>query len=451
MKSPFKNWTPSQILAGGFVALILVGTLFLTLPLSASNGVSIGLVDAFFTSVSSVCVTGLIVKDTPLDFSLFGQIVIMLLVQIGGLGYMTSATVIYLLVGKRIGLAERLIMRESLNVLSMEGLVRFTKGVLFITLVIEGVAALLLSVRFSRDFSYLKALYLGIFHSVTSFNNAGFSLFSDNLMGYRGDFAVNVIIMTNIILGGIGFIIFSDLYRYSKREIQNLSLHTKITLTATVLLIFIGAILLFTFENSGSAATMQGLSLTDRILVSLFHSVSARTAGFNTVNVADMANDSLFLLIVLMVIGASPGSTGGGIKTTTFAIMMVALWTSVRGRQDTTVFRRRIPIELVAKAFLLTTMVTIIIITSTTLLLLTENRSFIQTLFEVASAFGTVGLSTGDGGILSLSGMFSTTGKIIISLTMYAGRLGPLLLSIMIVKGAYPQRYRYPEGRILIG
>ena len=451
MKSPFKNWTPSQILAGGFFALILVGTLFLTLPLSASNGVSIGLVDAFFTSVSSVCVTGLIVKDTPLDFSLFGQIVIMLLVQIGGLGYMTSATIIYLLVGKRIGLAERLIMRENLNVLSMEGLVRFTKGVLFITLVIEGIAALLLAVRFSRDFSYLKALYLGIFHSVTSFNNAGFSLFSDNLIGYRGDFAVNVIIMANIILGGIGFIIFSDLYRYSKREIQNLSLHTKITLTATVLLIFMGAILLFTFENSGSAATMQGLSLTDRILVSLFHSVSARTAGFNTVNVADMANDSLFLLIVLMVIGASPGSTGGGIKTTTFAIMMVALWTSVRGRQDTTVFRRRIPIELVAKAFLLTTMVTIIIITSTTLLLLTENRSFIQTLFEVASAFGTVGLSTGDGGILSLSGIFSTTGKIIISLTMYAGRLGPLLLSIMIVKGAYPQRYRYPEGRILIG
>ncbi len=451
MKSPFKNWTPSQILAGGFFALILVGTLFLTLPLSASNGVSIGLVDAFFTSVSSVCVTGLIVRDTPLDFSLFGQIVIMLLVQIGGLGYMTSATVIYLLVGKRIGLAERLIMRESLNVLSMEGLVRFTKGVLFITLVIEGIAALLLAVRFSRDFSYLKALYLGIFHSVTSFNNAGFSLFSDNLIGYRGDFAVNVIIMANIILGGIGFIIFSDLYRYSKREIQNLSLHTKITLTATVLLIFMGAILLFIFENSGSAATMQGLSLTDRILVSLFHSVSARTAGFNTVNVADMANDSLFLLIVLMVIGASPGSTGGGIKTTTFAIMMVALWTSVRGRQDTTVFRRRIPIELVAKAFLLTTMVTIIIITSTTLLLLTENRSFIQTLFEVASAFGTVGLSTGDGGILSLSGIFSTTGKIIISLTMYAGRLGPLLLSIMIVKGAYPQRYRYPEGRILIG
>ena len=451
MKSPFKNWTPSQVLAGGFFALIVVGTLFLALPFSASNGVSIGLLDAFFTSVSSVCVTGLIVKDTPVDFSIFGQIIIMLLVQLGGLGYMTSASVIYLIAGKRIGLAERLIMRESLNVLSMEGLVRFTKGVLFITLAIEGIAAIILSIRFSHDFSYIKALYLGIFHSITSFNNAGFSLFSDNLMGYRDDIVVNTVIMANIILGGIGFIIFSDLYRYIKKEIQNLSLHTKLTLTTTFLLILAGAVLLFIFESSGSTNTMQGASLSDRIVVSLFHSISARTAGFNTVNVGEMASDSLFVLIVLMVIGASPGSTGGGIKTTTYAIMMVALWSAVRGRQDYTVFKRRISVELVAKAFLLTTMVTIIIITSTTLLLLTENRSFIQTLFEVSSAFGTVGLSTGDGGILSLSGLFSTTGKIIISITMYTGRLGPLLLSIAIVKGMYPQRYRYPEGKILIG
>src|SRR3989304_2972513 len=448
MKSPFKNWTPSQILAGGFFALISVGTFFLSLPFSAANGVSIGLLDAFFTSVSSVCVTGLIVKNTPVDFSVFGQIVIMLLVQVGGLGYMTSASVIYLIVGKRIGLAERLIMRESLNVLSMEGLVRFTKGVLFITLVIEGVAALLLAVRFSHDFSFIEALYLGIFHSVTSFNNAGFSLFSDNLTGYRDDILVNTVIMANIILGGIGFIIFSDLYRYIKKEIQNLSLHTKLTLTTTFLLILVGAVLLFIFESSGSTKTMQGASLSDRIVVSLFHSISARTAGFNTVNVGEMASDSLFVLIVLMVIGASPGSTGGGMKTHTYAIMMVALWSAARGRQDNTVFKRRISVELVAKAFLLTTMVTIIIITATTLLLLTENMSFIQTLFEVSSAFGTVGLSTGDGGILSLSGLFSTAGKIIISITMYAGRLGPLLLSIMIVKGAYPQRYRHPEGRI---
>jgi len=451
MKSPFKNWTPSQVLAGGFLAVILAGTLFLALPFSASNGVSIGLLDAFFTSVSSVCVTGLIVKDTPADFSVFGQIIIMLLVQIGGLGYMTSASVIYLIAGKRIGLAERLIMRESLNVLSMEGLVRFTKGVLYITLVIEGIAAVLLTIRFTRDFSFIKALYFGVFHSVTSFNNAGFSLFSDNLMGYRGDVVINTVIMANIILGGLGFIIFSDLYRYIKKEIQNLSLHTKLTLATSFILTLSGAVLLFVFESYGSSNTMQDASLFDRIVVSLFHSVSARTAGFNSVNIGDMALDSLFVLIVLMVIGASPGSTGGGIKTTTFAIMMVALWSAVRGRNDNTVFRRRISVEIVARAFLLTTMVTIIIIISTTLLLLTENISLMQTLFEVASAFGTVGLSTGDGGVLSLSGLFSSAGKIIISITMYTGRLGPLLLSIAIVKGRYPQRYRYPEGKIIIG
>lgn len=451
MKSPFKNWTPPQILAGGFFAVILLGAILLALPFASSKVVSIGFVDALFTSVSSVCVTGLIVKDTPVDFSLFGQIVIMILVQIGGLGYMTSASVIYLIIGKRIGLAERLILRENLNVLTLEGVVRFTRGVLLITLVIEGIAATVLFLRFSSDFPLLKALYLGVFHSISSFNNAGFALFSDNLMGYRGDIIVNIVIMANIILGGIGFIIFSDLYRYWKGEIQNLGLHTKLTLTATVLLIITGALLLFIFESSGSTAAMHGFTLKDKILASFFHSVSARTAGFNTINIGAMANDSLFLLIVLMVIGASPGGTGGGIKTTTFSIMMVALLAAVLGRQDTTIFKRRISVEMIAKAFLLTTMVTIIIITSTTVLLLSENKGFIQTLFEVASAFGTVGLSTGDGGVLSLAGIFSDVGKIIISLTMYAGRLGPLLLSIAIMRGVATQRYRYPEGKILIG
>lgn len=451
MKSPFKNWTPPQILAGGFFAVILFGTILLALPFATSNGGSIGFVDALFTSVSSVCVTGLIVKDTPVDFSMFGQVVIMILVQVGGLGYMTSASIIYLMAGKRIGLAERLILKENLNVLSLEGIVRFTRGVLLITIVIEGISAAILFVRFSFEFPLLKALYLGIFHSVSSFNNAGFALFSDNLMGYRGDITINLVIMANIIMGGIGFIIFSDLYRYWKGEIQNLSLHTKITLTATVVLIIAGALFLFIFENSGSTAAMQGFTLKDKILASFFHSVSARTAGFNTIDIGALANDSLFLMIVLMVIGASPGGTGGGIKTTTFAIMMVALLTAVLGRQDTNIFKRRISVELIAKAFLLTTMVTIIIITGTTVLLLSENKGFIQTLFEVASAFGTVGLSTGNGGVLSLSGIFSDFGKVIISLTMYAGRLGPLLLSIAIMRGTTRQRYRYPEGKILIG
>lgn len=446
----FKNWTPSQAVAGGFLAVILAGTFFLALPFSAADGRSIGIIDALFTSVSSVCVTGLIVKNTPNDFSLFGQLVIIILVQIGGLGYMTSATIISLLLGKRIGLRERLIMKEGLNVLSLEGLVRYTKGILWVTFIIEGLAAVLLAIRFSYDFSLPKALYLGVFHSISSFNNAGFSLFPDNMMGYRGDLPVNIIVLSLVVVGGIGFIVLSDILRYLKREIITLSLHSKLVLTTSGILIFVGAVLLFLFEFQNSA-TLQGLTLKEKILASLFHSVIARSAGFNTLDIGKMANDSLFMLIIMMVIGASPGSTGGGIKTTTFAIMIVSLWSTVKGQQDATVFGRRLPVDMTARAFLLTTMVTIIIIVATTVLLLTENKSLIATLFEVASAFGTVGLSTGDGGVLSLSGLFSGVGKIVIAITMYVGRLGPLLLSIAVARRAYVQRYRYPEEKVLIG
>ena len=446
----FKNWSPSQILAAGFFGLIVVGTILLLLPFSSANGYSIGLTDAFFTSVSSVCVTGLIVKDTPNDFSLFGQMVILFLIQLGGLGYMTSSTIIALILGKRIGLKERLIMKESLNVLSLEGVVRFTKAVIWTIFIIEGTAAVLLSLRFSYDYPPLKAIYLGIFHSISAFNNAGFSLFSDSLTQYRGDVSINIIIMGLIILGGIGFIIFSDIYRFLKGEVVSLALHTKLTLLTTVILIFIGAGLLFIFEWHNNA-TLQGLTIKDKLLASLFHSVTARTAGFNTLDVGKMANDSMFMLIILMVIGASPGSTGGGIKTTTFAIMIVALLSTVRGRQDYTAFRRRLPVDLVAKAFLLTTMVSIIIIVSTTILLLVENRSLVATLFEVASAFGTVGLSVGSGGAESLSAIFSDMGKMLIACTIYVGRLGPLLMSIAIIKGTQTPSYRYPEEKVVIG
>lgn len=446
----FKNWSPAQVLAAGFLACILFGTFLLVLPFSAADGQSIGIIDALFTSVSSVCVTGLIVRDTPNDFSLFGQMIIMVLVQIGGLGYMTSATIISLLLGKRIGLRERLVIKEGLNVSSLEGLVRFTKRVLLTTFVIEGLAAMLLAIRFSYDFPVPRAVYLGVFHSITAFNNAGFSLFPDNMIRYRGDLSINMIIGGLIFLGGIGFIVFSDLYKYMKREILTLSLHTKLALITSGALILFGAVLLFFFEGQNSA-TMQGLPVEEKMFASLFHSVSARTAGFNTLDIGKMANDSLFMLIILMVIGASPGSTGGGIKTTTFAIMIVALWSTVKGQQDTTVLRRRLPTDMIAKAFLLTTMVTIIIIVATTVLLLTEDKSVIATLFEVASAFGTVGLSTGDGSVLSLSGLFSDLGKIVVAITMYVGRLGPLLLSIAVAKGAYVQRYRYPEEKVLIG
>lgn len=446
----FKNWTPAQILASGFLAMILLGAFLLALPFSSSDGHSIGIADALFTSASSVCVTGLIVRDTPNDFSLFGQLVILILFQIGGLGYMTASTVIALLLGKRIGLKERLIMKESLSVLSLEGIVRFTQKVLLITFAIEGLAAALLFIRFSYEYPPLKALYLGVFHSISAFNNAGFSLFSDSMTGYRGDLSINLIVMSLIVTGGIGFIIFSDIWKYAKGEILSLSLHTKLTVITSAVLIILSALFLFLFEAS-SSASFQELPFRERLLASLFQSVSARTAGFNTIDIGGLTTGSLFMLIILMVIGGSPGGVAGGIKTTTFAVMIIALWATVQGRQDTTVFRRRLPMDLIAKAFLLTTMVSIIIIASTITLLLMEEKTLIMTLFEVASAFGTVGLSTGDGGVLSLSALFSDMGKIFVAIIMYVGRLGPLILSIAIVKGPYPQRFRYPEEKVLIG
>lgn len=446
----FRKWTPGQILAAGFMVVILAGTVLLVLPFSSSTGHSIGLIDAFYTSVSAVCVTGLIVRDTPHAFSLFGQLIILLLIQVGGLGYMTSATIISLLIGKKIGLTERLIMRESFNVLTMEGLVRFAKIVVFVTLTIEGIAAILLSFRFSYDFPAARAIYLGIFHAVSAFNNAGFSLFSDSLTRYRGDLAVNIIIMILIILGGIGFMILIELYRFLRKEVKFLSLHARLTLITTCILTVIGAIFLFIFEGT-NGALFHSVSIKEKILTAFFQSVSARTAGFNTIGIGELTNGSLFVLIILMIIGGSPGSTAGGIKTTTFAVMMVALWATFRGKQDANVFGRRLPSEIVARAFLLTTLVSIIIIISTTLILLIEDRSFIKTLFEVASAFGTVGYSTGNGGAVSFSALFSGAGKLIIALTMYVGRLGPLLLSIAAIKGATRQRYRYAEEKVVIG
>ena len=318
------------------------------------------------------------------------------------------------------------------------------------TFIIESIGALILTIRFTRHFSFFHAMYLGIFHAISAFNNAGFSLFSDSLMKYKGDIIVNGIVMVLIIAGSIGFIILIEGYKYLRKDIHHLSLHTKITLITTILLTLIGAFLIYLFETM-EGSTFAGQSLKVQVLSSLFQSISARTAGFNTVNIGNLTSGSLFTLIVLMIIGGSPGSTAGGIKTTTFAVMIIALWNTFRGREDVNVFGRRIPSVIVARAFLLTTLMSIVIIMFTTVLLLTENQPLLRTLFEVASAFGTVGYSTGNGDVLSFSALFSNGGKLLIALTMYIGRLGPLWLSIAVVKGTTQQRYRFIEEKVIIG
>lgn len=438
---------PARILILGFLSFIAVGTVLLMMPFSTVNGITP--YDALFTATSSVCVTGLIVKDTPNDFTMAGQLIILFLIQIGGLGYMTSATIISLMIGKKIGLGERLIMKEALNVLNVEGIVRFTKGVLLVTLIFESIGAILLSTRFMADFDTGKAIYYGIFHSVSAFNNAGFSLFSDGLMRYHGDAGVNAVISVLVIIGGIGFIVLSDFYNYWRKRIVMLSIHTKVVLTTTAALILGGAVLIFFFEYS-NPGTLQPMSLKEKLFASFFASVTPRTAGFNTVDYSAMRIETLFLTMILMFIGASPGGTGGGLKTTTFAIAVAGMCASIRNLRDTVVFRRRVPSEIVSKAHLLVVLALFFIIVASLVIIRLEHKIYLASMFEVTSAFSTVGLSVGDGGHRSLSAIFSPFGKLLVSFAMFAGRLGPLTLAVAVTSKR-EELFRYPEGRVIIG
>ncbi|MBI5682110.1 MAG: hypothetical protein HZC45_02915 [Deltaproteobacteria bacterium] len=441
--------SPSQIITLGFLGIILIGTIILALPISSAKD-SLTLVDALFTSTSAVCVTGLIVIDTPNDLSMFGQIATLLLIQIGGLGYMTSATILSIVVGKKVGLKQRLVLQEALNVLSLEGLIRFTKGVLKVTFLFELIGAVLLSIRFAMDMDIFKAIYFGIFHSISAFNNAGFSLFSNNLMGYRNDIFSNIVITGLIIIGGIGFLVISDVYKYTRREVTRLSTHTKLVISVTSTLIVSGttAILLFEYFNP---QTFASFSLKSNLLTAYFHSISARTAGFNTIDISLMQSSTLFLIIMLMAVGASPGGTGGGMKTTTFGVMMIGLWSTIRGHTDTVFFERRVSHELITRAYAIGAMAFLVVNISTLLLLLEEKSDYLHTLFEAVSAFATVGLSVGDGGVRSLSALFTDMGKLTVALTMFIGRVGPLTMGMAVIKKAEMVRLRYPEGKVLIG
>jgi trk/ktr system potassium uptake protein len=446
------RYTSSQIVIGAFLSMILFGTLLLMLPF-ATTGPAIRFVDALFTMTSAVCVTGLIVLDTPKDFTLFGQLVILLGIQIGGLGYSATATLLLLALGRRIGLRERMMMMEVLNTLSMEGLVRFVKVMVVITLIVEGVGAMILTVRFSFEMDVLRALYFGIFHAVSAFNNAGFSLFSDSLTAYRRDLTVNLTVSILIVLGGIGFLVFRDVLGNFRGQRFRLSTHTKLATLVSVLLIVGGTVGIWVFEVLNEK-TLAGVPLGEQVLVAYFHSVSARSSGFNTLDLSLVATPTLYFLILLMIIGASPGSTGGGIKTTTFGIICASIWGTLKGRADVMMFHRRIPQEIVHKAYVLSALAFGLVTAFTMILSYVEKvpfLTFLRIMFEVASAAGTAGLSTGNGGVLSLSALFSDFGKFIIIITMFLGRLGPLTVGLFAVKSYEDLRYRYAEARVVIG
>ncbi|WP_038597395.1 TrkH family potassium uptake protein [Paenibacillus sabinae] len=436
--------SPPQILVIGFAVIILIGALLLMLPVSHAAGEPIGFLDALFTSTSATCVTGLVVKDTGTFFTTFGQIVIMLLIQVGGLGFMSMATLFALVFRRRISLRERLVLQEAMNQSSMEGIVRLIRSVLIYSLVIEACGALLLTIRWAFDMPLGRAVFFGIFHAVSMFNNAGFDLFGGyrSLTGYAGDPVVNIVVMFLIVSGGIGFIVMSDIMDYRRK--RKLSLHSKVVLSMTAALIVIGAVVLFVFEFT-NPRTLGSLGWGGKIWSSLFQSVTPRTAGANTLDMTGLRQASQFFIVILMFIGASPGSTGGGIKTTTFTIMIGAVIAMLRGREDIVLFRCRLAQERVFKALTITLLALLLIVAVSMVLSTTEDTSFLKVLFETTSAFATVGLSLG------LTPELSAAGKILICLTMFAGRLGVLTLAYALGPKKGKELYRYPEGKMIIG
>jgi len=440
--APVSRISPARTILLGFAAVILAGAFLLTLPGASVSGESAGFLTALFTATSAVCVTGLVVVDTATQWSAWGQVIILGLIQTGGLGFMTLASLVFLLLGKRVGLKERILIRESLNQYEVAGIVRLVKRVLIFSFLVEGFFACVLAWRWSLDFGWRRGLWLGVFHSISAFNNAGFDLFGDfrSLTGYVGDPVVVFSITTLIVLGGIGFSVAVNVWEWRERR---LTVHSRLALLVTAYLLAGGtlAVLLFEWNN-----TLAALSVPDRFLGAYFQSVTPRTAGFNTLDIAKLRHSTQFLLTVLMFIGASPGSTGGGIKTTTFGLLAAAVWSQSRGKEDTEVLGRRIPEEQVSKALAVTLMSGCLVTVVTLLLTLTDSADFLTLLFETVSAFGTVGLSMG------VTPTLTSLGRILIIITMFAGRVGPLTAMIALAQSARPKNLiRRVEDRVLIG
>ena len=445
---------PPQVVVLSFLIAIIIGTLLLSLPMACNGEREASFVDRVFTATSATCVTGLIVRDTPVDWSPFGQAVIFILFQAGGLGIMTLSTFFAVLLGRRFTLRENLVIHSALDHNKVYGAKDLIKYIVTLTISIELVGALLLFLRWNCTESWplKEKIVKSIFHSVSAFCNAGFSLFSNSFMNFKGDLYINLIMIALILLGGVGFIVILDLLKgiFSIREYKKskLSLQSKIVLITSVLLIVLGTLSILAIENNN---VLEGMPLKDKATASLFQAVTARTAGFNTVSISRFAPASLMILMLLMFIGASPGSTGGGIKTCTFAIIMASVWTMSKNRDKVFMFGRTLPKTIVRRAILIFVLALAWIFLATLLFAVFEKDNLgpgniiTRSLFEVTSAFGTVGLTTG------ITPHLSTIGKIIIILTMFTGRIGPLTLALAVAIKEEKIDYSYPEERVMVG
>ncbi len=435
-----------QYIALGFFFIILAGSLILTLPIASRSGEWTPFLDSMFTATSATCVTGLVVYDTFTHWNVFGQLVILLLIQIGGLGFITVGVGFSMAFRRRIGLRQRDLLKESINAMEIGGIVKLSRKIFIGTALCEGVGALLLATRFIPEFGLVKGIYYSIFHAISAFCNAGFDLMGGqqpyaSFTAYATDPVINITLMLLIIVGGLGFVVWSDVV--SKRfHWKNYCLHTKMVISVTLILIFGGALLLFLFEQGG---TIKGMSTGEQILTSLFGSVTARTAGFNTVDTGALKPESKLLTTALMFIGGSPGSTAGGVKTTTIAVILIYVISNLRGESGCNVFHRRIGDEVIKRASMVFCLNLFLGLTSVTLILATSSLRMSDVLFEVYSAISTVGMTTG------ITRDLNVVGRIIIMILMYCGRIGSMTFALSFVAKPETKGLSLPEEKITIG
>lgn len=439
---------PERLFVFSFATIILAGTVLLAQPF-AVHGNPLSFVDALFTATSATCVTGLIVVDTATRFTVYGQVVILFLIQLGGLGIMTFSVAFFYVMARRLSIGNKGLLEASFSQMPMQGMRGLLRTIFSATFIIEGIGALILSARFAQDMPLGKAVYFGVFHAVSAFCNAGFALFSDSLLAYQNDFVVIFTIALLIILGGIGFVVLYELHTH-RVKFEKLTLNTRVVLVTTLSLIVFGFVLILLFEWGN---TLQQFSLPQKILHAFFQSVTTRTAGFNSLDIGHLSNATLFIMIVLMYIGASPSSTGGGIKTTTLATILAFSRSRFKNQEHSEMFYRRLSGSAVSKAVTIVIFSSLTVILFTTLLLFTElsghshqasRGMFLELIFEVTSAFATVGLSTG------ITPHLTQTGRVLITLVMFIGRLGPLTTALAIGKKE-PQKFKYAKEEILIG
>ena len=445
-KSNFKKLfeNPPLTLAISFAVIIVLGAILLNLPVSSQNGKSVGFVNALFTSASATCVTGLTVVNTAAYWSVFGKIVIISLIQIGGLGTMVVFSMLAVILRRRIGLKQRLLIKEQLNSNSLKGLVRLVKYVISVSFFIEFLGALLLSIKFIPIYGITKGILFGIFHSISAFCNAGFDLLGNSLVPYYNDVYLNLVIMGLVIVGGLGFTVYLDVYH--KKKWTKFNLHTKLVLITSAILLLVGIVFFLLIENNNTR-TIGNMPFKDKLLVASFQSTIVRTAGFNSIDTSKLTDATIFLLTILMFIGGSPASTAGGIKTTTFGVLLFTSISMLKGERRTVVLKKTVPMSTILKALVIVFMCMLLVVfVAFGVQVVEKDRfEFIDVLFETVSAFATVGITRG------ITPELSSVSKIILTITMFLGRVGPTTLAVGFMRKKKISMLKYSEANIIVG